>query len=626
MKKLITLLIVLFISWLLATYYFGHKTEQVFKDYIEQSNKQSKDLYDVSIKLTSYKKSFLFSVAEIEIDVIEPGLRNDIAEFIKLPIKSNFNIKHGPIFFEDKLSIGLAQVNNVMHLSDILSSENKHDILKYIDGEIKISNDMNFSFNDEINATSIIDGINFSTESGAQENNVSITPITLSTRFNLEKGLNAYKGGVKFGDLTINAPQLYFNMHNVMVETNVEELFGGFYPLGDSKITVENVTVRTTETNIPPIEFSIAINSKSIKENDKLNDRGTMKIDIKNPDRISSKLPVSNISISGSLEGIAEKDVSALSNLISMSSAMDENYMLNEYANWFNDFLSSGDINYNFKILTRKNIEKGLSKVTGKVDIDLNYVGSQYTASNFDETLVKFQLNPFNLFTTEVDILIDKDWFNLLDSVASKEINVILPALVANGTIKETESDYSIAASYKNQKIMVNGKYIDSDLLNYLPQLPQLKTKSMTKSQCSGVIGVWYYYETYDEKDSIYFGKMQIQNNGNLTVKEVGLNLNNSKLSKEKMNEIWQCDNENYITFEGINPDDNESYQYKGVITTLDKNNFVFENKDEGEWEQMSVSPHINLSLIKEVELRKRTKKVLNKSNINSIDAFFNTP
>jgi hypothetical protein len=306
-----------------------------------------------------------------------------------------------------------------------------------------------------------------------------------------------------------------------------------------------------------------------------------------------------------------------------MSSAMDENYMLNEYENWFNDLLSSGDINYNFKILTRKNIEKGLSKVTGKVDIDLNYVGGQYTASNFDETLVNFQLNPFNLFTTEVDILIDKDWFNLLDSVALKEINVILPALVANGTIKETESDYSIAASYKNQKIMVNGKYIDSDLLNYLPQL---KTKSMTKSQCSGVIGVWYYYETYDEKDSIYFGKMQIQNNGNLTVKEVELNLNNSKLSKEKMNETWQCDNENYITFEGVNPDDNESYQYKGVITTLDKNNFVFENKDEEEWEQMSVSPHINLFLIKEVELRERTKKVLNKSNINSIDAFFNIP
>jgi hypothetical protein len=194
-----------------------------------------------------------------------------------------------------------------------------------------------------------------------------------------------------------------------------------------------------------------------------------MKIDIKNPDRISSKLPVSNISISGALEGIAEKDVSALSNLISMSSAMDEDYMWNEFENWSNDFLSSGDINYNFKILTRKNIEKGLSKVTGKVDIDLNYVGSQYTESNFDKTLVNFQRNPFNIFNAEVDILIDKDWFNLLDPVTLEEVNAMLPALVANGTIKETESDYSITASYKNQKIMVNGKYIDSNLLNHIP-------------------------------------------------------------------------------------------------------------------------------------------------------------
>ena len=56
MKKLFLLLLV---GWTLSTFLIGEKTQSVIKDYIEQSDKQSRELYDVSVKLVSYNKSFL---------------------------------------------------------------------------------------------------------------------------------------------------------------------------------------------------------------------------------------------------------------------------------------------------------------------------------------------------------------------------------------------------------------------------------------------------------------------------------------------------------------------------------------------------------------------------------------
>ena len=64
MKKLFLLLLV---GWTLSTFLIGEKTQSVIKDYIEQSDKQSRELYDVSVKLVSYNKSFLSASAESKI-------------------------------------------------------------------------------------------------------------------------------------------------------------------------------------------------------------------------------------------------------------------------------------------------------------------------------------------------------------------------------------------------------------------------------------------------------------------------------------------------------------------------------------------------------------------------------
>jgi len=91
MKKLFLLLLTLLTAWALSTLFIGEKTQSTINSYIKQADKQSKELYDVSIKLISYDKSFLSANAEIEIDIIDPTIRKDIVEFIKLPIKSKLN-------------------------------------------------------------------------------------------------------------------------------------------------------------------------------------------------------------------------------------------------------------------------------------------------------------------------------------------------------------------------------------------------------------------------------------------------------------------------------------------------------------------------------------------------------
>ncbi|MDC9727209.1 MAG: DUF945 family protein [Candidatus Thioglobus sp.] len=459
MKKLFLLLLT---GWALSTFLIGEKTQSVIKDYIKQSDKQSRGLYDVSIRLTSYKKSFLSANAEIEIDIIDPAIREDIAEFVRLPIKSSLTIKHGPVFFQGNPSIGLANISDTINLSDFIADKYKYEFSKYVDDDIKIISNTKFKFNGDFSNKAEINNI----EINNNDLNLKISPIIMMVNGNLDAGFDSYKSSMLIEDLTLNMPGNYFNIKDFKFDSNVDELFGGFYPLGVGQLKIEEITLRTSETNIPPISLSVKANSKAHRKNDRLFDKSEINLVILNPDKLGFKMPMDSINIVGNFSGILEEDFKSLWNLISISSTMSEDQLMNRFGEWFNTFLSRSDLDYGVKITSSKD-----KKDTGSMDFKLSYIGQKNTGESIDQTFLNFQANPLDLFTAELHLLVNKDWLNTLDPVALDGANTIISSLIEQGMIRESEADYSVSASYKDQTPIVNGKRFSDELAGVLNQV-----------------------------------------------------------------------------------------------------------------------------------------------------------
>lgn len=456
MKKLFLLLLV---GWTLSTFLIGEKTQSVIKDYIEQSDKQSRELYDVSVKLVSYNKSFLSASAEIEIDIIDPLIRKDVTEFVKLPIKSNLTIKHGPVFFKDNLGIGLANISDTINLSDFISDKYKYEFSKYVDDDIEIVSNTKIKFNGDFSNKAEIRNI----EINNNDLNLKVSPITMTVSGNLDVGFNSYKSSMLIEDVTLNTPDNYFNIKGFKFDSNIDELFGGFYPLGVGQFEMEEVTLRTSETNIPPISLSVKANSKAHRNNDRLFDKSEINLVILNSNKLGFSMPIDSINMVGSFSGILEEDLESLWGLISISSTMSEDQMLNRFGEWLNVFLSRSDLDYGVKITTNKN-----KKNTGSMDFKLSYIGQKHTGESIDQTFLNFQTNPLGLFDAELHLLVNKDWLNTLDPVTLDSTNTIISSLIAQGMITESETGYSISASYKNQMPVVNGKNFSNELTGVL--------------------------------------------------------------------------------------------------------------------------------------------------------------
>ncbi|MBT3347986.1 MAG: DUF945 family protein [Thiotrichales bacterium] len=459
MKKLFLLLLTLLTAWALSTLFIGEKTQSTINSYIKQADKQSKELYDVSIKLISYDKSFLSANAEIEIDIIDPTIRKDIVEFIKLPIKSNLTIIHGPLFFNDGLNIGLAKVSDTIPLSDFIADKHKYEFFKYVNDDIAITSNTKFEFNGNFHNKGIINNIRVN----GDDLSLKVSPTIMTVNGNLDSKSINYKSSISIEDITLNTPDNYFNIKEIKFNSNINELFGGFYPLGDSLLKMQEITLRTSETNIPPISLSVSIDSKASKEDNKLLDERKVNISLINHKQIDASIPIDSINITQNFSGFLEEDARSLWNLISVSSTMKVDTLNSELSKWFNTFLSRNSLVYGLKVSTDKN-----NKHTGNMDLMLSYIGQQYTGSDLEQTFLNFKENRLDLLNADLQLSVHKDWLNTLDQTSLDVANSTLSDLVTQKLIKESPLDYSINASYKSRKAVVNDEDFSEDLANIL--------------------------------------------------------------------------------------------------------------------------------------------------------------
>ena len=102
------------------------------------------------------------------------------------------------------------------------------------------------------------------------------------------------------------------------------------------------------------------------------------------------------------------------------------------------------------------------------MDLMLSYIGQQYTGSDLEQTFLNFKENRLDLLNADLQLSVHKDWLNTLDQTSLDVANSTLSDLVTQKLIKESPLDYSINASYKSRKAVVNDEDFSEDLANIL--------------------------------------------------------------------------------------------------------------------------------------------------------------
>jgi|LWDU01.1.fsa_nt_gi hypothetical protein len=603
MKRLITLIIAIFIVIAATLFYVGVKTEDTFRGYIEKYDQTWKEKYDLSIRLVSYSKSLLSANAEFEIDVIDPATRKELAEVVKLPLRSKFKIQHGPVFINNGIHLGIAHVNSNISISDLVSEIYEQDFSEYVE-DARISVDVDFGISGEVGTEIIIDGIDIYDK--GSKNRFVFSPIKISLQSNNDTNPKAYKSSLKFDNLTVNLPELYLGINGVSFDSNVKSMFGNLLPIGEFSGAFDEILIRTSGTNIQPLNLSIQHNSIAKDDEGKLFSDANLVIIIKNADKLIPPLPVDLVEINATFSGLAEKDVASFDNIISVSPSMDGDSLVGMFGPWFNNILSGEDLEYSFNVSVSQD-----NTQLANTGMKLGYVGHKFATDNLDQTLVNLEKNLLDVFTVEADISLNKSLLQALGKDEAYMAELMLSGLIKDGLIEEISSNYSSSLRYKDGLAEINKIDYSKYLVSQLSQIGLIDL-------CGSVDGDWYFYypPDTDYPDDIVFGRFSIEasdgelNSGSTNVFSVILNLNDKTTFLDEYVETWDCAN-SQLTFSGFY-EDNSTYTFSGQITSVGQDNFVWDDEELGEY-TFSRNPHYSdLGLIEDQNLRMKLVDTIN--------------
>ena len=463
MKKFLIFIVIFFFGWLTSVYLVGNKVELELENIVKKYNSEGQKNYDISVKLTEYKKSFLSSLSKVEIDIIDPAIRQEISEFVKLPIQTKLKINHGPLLFGEGPLFGLMSIESSDLISSFLNDDYKQYFLEYIENDVAIESVSVVNFKHELYNQSTIGEIRLRDNTYDLNSNISISPIKVNSIINLEKDVNDYSSEIEIRDITLNIPDTYINISGLEISSNINGLFGDSYPLGVNDINIESFSFRVLDSGMPPLDGGLVVNTQTKNVNEKLFASGEVDISLLNVDRLGLEDLLDSINIYSEFSGIAEDEIDSLATLFSNASYIQEEDFLSELSLIFNNLLTGGDINYKTGFSLKQDSNK-----TATFDLALKYTAKEDITTDLNTTLSNFEKNIGSLIDVNIAFKINKDWLNLVDPALIESINYVISDLVRQGFLNESKSEFSVNASYINNQILLNNKVVSDDILNLI--------------------------------------------------------------------------------------------------------------------------------------------------------------
>jgi len=467
-KKIIGSIILASTLWAGMTAYISSNTEEYLKNYITKTN----TLYNnngMTVSLLSFDKDFLSSNAKISIDFIDPNMRKELQNILKLPMVMDYNIENGPLFFKDGFSIGASKVNSSVNVNDLLV--NKEDIKTFIKDDIVVNTSMLVGFNNQASYT----GESNTIVANIDEDIFTISPLKLNGEMNMKTFIGNFKvlissisgklenkGKIKLEELTLN--------------TNITKFFDNGFYLGDFDFTIDKFNVRNP--NFPQEIKNASVNvAMNIDQNssDLVNMNFGIKLKVGETELpkeydFLKKFTV-NYGIDGAkLKGLLafqdvvkdiQTDQQAILEKLTHATTDDEKMAIFDEMQKSQEALEDKLVllvsDFLVKEKTTLNVE---TIITDKSDIDSNakfnvtYIGDETLPKTAKELSEKFKQELLNWVKLNINVEVQK---SLVDKLP-KELQQQLAMAMMTGMLKDNNSSYSFDANYVPKKLTVNGE------------------------------------------------------------------------------------------------------------------------------------------------------------------------
>jgi hypothetical protein len=490
MKKLLGSIILVIALWAGTTAFVGNSMQKNLQQQINYTNNLYTE-YGIQYNIQHYKKSFLHSQVQIAINIIDPLLLELLKPSVKLPILLDYTIDHGPLFFKNGLSFGVAQVHKELFLSRLLKDDAKKEFLTVIKDDIKITNDITLSFKKNASYKLQSDAIKVDKDGKI----FNMSPLNIQGQSNIE----TFKG-----KSTMHISSLLFKekesqngleIENLTMNFNIDEFINQSFMLGLVKIHTDKLMIKDKNNPLLP-EMNIALNlqMKNEKETeDAINSMVEGEIDFKNTtlpkpfpklQQVHIKIDVKNLGLKGMLifQDTAKEMQEAQTQLFSQitqplsSKAFEEKFlafqevqkkMINKMILALNNLLikDKSTLAYTLDIQTK-------DKKESKVSTEIKYVGDLEFKGNIEEVVLKIQEKIFDSINFDIKMKLNQEHIKTFPDV--NILNQQIQMAVAQGFVKEVNGNYILEGYYKDKELIVNDNNLTATVLPFLMMANQV--------------------------------------------------------------------------------------------------------------------------------------------------------
>ncbi|CAA6801381.1 MAG: Unknown protein [uncultured Sulfurovum sp.] len=469
-NKIIGSLVAISALWLGSTAYIGSNTEAYLKNYVERTNKIYEQ-YGFKVSLEAFEKGFFSSKANMNMDFIEPDMREIFSDTFKLPMKMNYNIENGPIFFEKGLGFGSSRIEQNLQASDYVVEEEAFK--KMFKNDIMFNSSMVIGFAGNASFTAHSNPI----VADIEGDTLTMSPLKMEG----DMDMDTFEGKVKMfvDSLVASQGEDSLTIKSLLLDADITKFYANGFYLGDFLFEVDSLS---TKGAILPISLENAKVSLGMLIDENKDKSIDMKFNI-DADTRNSVLPkeyasLKKVALAYALNGTSLKgllafqdftkrleakqqalalklssdngafDMEALEELEKFQVEAEEEMML-LLAGLLNKDRTNLTVNMN--LLDKQDKESSLN-------MKVAYVGDEVLPTTSKDLMEKFTKDFLELLAVDLNIELNKDYIANLPVELQEKLAPQLQMGTMLGVVKDNNVSYRFDAKYQPKTLMVNGE------------------------------------------------------------------------------------------------------------------------------------------------------------------------
>ncbi len=463
-------------AWLASTAFISYRTESQINETLITLNEFYKTYY-MKIRMTEYKPGFFESkatfVSEFTQDTPPPIL--EIAKkMYQVPLKTEAQIEHGPLFFKHGLGLGLAKFYYKLSLKELLNPEFwSADSLK---NNIVIDSETMITFTKKAVFTSNMNAVDYTDKASGLS--IKLSPLVASGEIDMDDFTGNFKTNIDHFSMQEKNKNL--TLTGIKMDGVLKGYIVNHFLLYDYDISMAQVKIDAPE--YPPLDIAMKIKVNMDKTSDQnINILFSNEIDTKKT-QFPNLPPFKNFKGQFTLNHIppqvldglnqfnqelTEMQMKAINELTAATTDKErekallkleemQGYIKTKGYHLLKQFL----VNEKTMMGVALTIEDNENK-QNTAEVQLAYSGFPLVDS-VEQFIQQLPENALKLFNLDAQINLNKKWLSFIPATSKK-----MEILSKRGFIQDNPSSYSAKLHYKKEKLMLNNEDISAQVLPF---------------------------------------------------------------------------------------------------------------------------------------------------------------